>query len=211
MNMDLAKALIKTLPKGKDGLFNPWTDRCSLHTDWNGPEELLIRLAEHLDCVPEWICCGEAPGYNGARITGVAFTSERLIFEGSIPRNTSQVRLTRQRKTVPEVSATLVWKSLYRLGIAETTVLWNALQMHPHALGAPRTNRTPTDTEVQAGFAALLLLKEAFPQARWIATGKIAQESLLTNGIEFDAVRHPANGGSRLFAEGMSSLVGMAT
>lgn len=86
MNFSLAKKLIQTLPSGIDGLFNPWSDICPEDRPTNGPQEKLERLARHLDVLPDFIMCGEAPGYQGCRHSGVAFTSERLLLEGAIPR-----------------------------------------------------------------------------------------------------------------------------
>ncbi|HBP6530766.1 TPA: hypothetical protein L6A81_34700 [Pseudomonas aeruginosa] len=207
MNLELARALISTLPEGRDGLFNPWTDKCDLHTEWNGPEQRLVRLAEHLACDATLICCGEAPGYQGARVTGVAFTSERLLIEGAIPRvSATRGRLTHRERPYSEPSATIVWKNLYRLGLAETTILWNALQLHPHRPGDPMSNRTPTPEELLAGHAAIQLLREAFPKARWVAVGNKARDVLLASGMPFEAIRHPANGGATLFADGLTRL-----
>lgn len=210
MNLELAKALVRTLPKGHDGLFNPWTDRCEQHTEWNGPEERLVRLAEHLACDATLILCGEAPGYQGARNTGVAFTSERLLIEGAVPRVSKvQARLTHRHRPYSERSATIVWKNLYRLGVTKNTILWNAVQMHPHHPGRPLTNRTPSNEELALGHAAILILKEAFPKARWVAVGTKARGELLATGVPFEAVRHPANAGANLFAEGIGRLTAL--
>lgn len=206
MNKDLAAALVKTLPRGTDRLFNPWTDRCVHDTSLNGPAERLYRLAQHLACNASLILVGEAPGYQGARYSGVAFTSEKLLMEGAIPRvDTARGRLTDRWLPFSEPSATIVWRNLYKLGLAENTVLWNALQLHPFKAGDPMSNRTPTPSELELGHAAIQLLKEAFPQARWLAIGKKAEGLLAAAGVTAaGAVRHPANGGATLFAEGLT-------
>lgn len=209
MNMELAKALVKTLPQGSDGLFNPWTDKCHLDTDLNGPEQRLVRLAQHLACTPELILCGEAPGFQGARVTGVAFTSERLLLENAIPRvDKVPGRLAHRHRPYSEPSATVVWRELVRLGHTENTILWNALQLHPYEPGNPLSNRTPSPTELLDGLAAIQILREEFPRARWIAVGGKATKALLATGIPFSAVRHPSRGGVRLFCEGLERLIG---
>jgi len=206
MDTDLAIALIKTLPCGTDRLFNPWTDRCAHDTKLNGPEERLTRLAQHLACNARLILVGEAPGYQGARYSGVAFSSEKLLIEGAIPRVDAALgRLTDRHLPFSEPSATIVWKNLYKLGLAEDTLLWNALQLHPFKAGDPMSNRTPTPSELELGHGAIHVLKEAFPQARWVAIGKKAEGLLAAAGVEAaGAVRHPANGGATLFAEGLA-------
>lgn len=201
----LAQQLVNTLPSGLPTLFNPWRDRCSDDEVCNGPEAKLGRLAAHLDCEPAFILCGEAPGHLGCRHSGIAFTSERLLLAGSIPRMPRiDQRLTSRKLPFSEPSATIVWKTLYRLGIAERTVLWNALQMHPHEPGNRRSNRTPTPEEIALGAPALKLLVAAFTAAKIVAVGKKAEGLLASMEIVPAAtVRHPANGGATAFATGM--------
>lgn len=207
-SVELATRLVATLPHGRQGLFNPRRDRCPEDLPSNGPERKLQRLAAHLHCNPRYILCGEAPGYQGCRHSGVAFTSERLILEGSIPRLTHEhERLTRRDLPYSEPSATIVWRSLYLAGIAEETVMWNALQMHPYRAQDIRSNRTPTPAEIELGEPAMRLLLEAFPSARVVAVGRKAEGLLAGMGVPvFAAVRHPANGGATEFAKGIAAL-----
>jgi hypothetical protein len=191
------------------GLFNPWRDRCPHDAAGNGPAEKLARLAQHLDCEPEFILTGEAPGYQGCRYSGIAFTSERLLGEGAIPRiPASPGRLSTRRLPFSEPSATIVWKTLYRLGIAERTILWNAMQLHPHRPDELWSNRTPAPEEISLGEPALRMLVEAFPKAKIVAVGKKAEGLLSEMGVKVaGAVRHPANGGATEFANGLQALI----
>jgi hypothetical protein len=209
MNRSLAEDLAGTLPEGIAGLFNPYRDHCPHDGANSGPEAKLVRLAHHLDCDPEFIACGEAVGYQGGRYSGIAFTSERLLGEGAIPRMpVSQSRLTDRNLPFSEPSATIVWKTLFQLGIAERTILWNAVQLHPYRQNNIWSNRTPTPQEVALGAPALRLLIEAFPCAKIVAVGKKSDGLLRDMGIApFAAVRHPANGGATLFASGMRDLL----
>lgn len=209
MTFDFADRLIKTLPSGIPGLFNPWVDLCPEDESWNGPEAKRDRLAAHLDCSPDFILCGEAPGYQGCRHSGIAFTSERLLMEGSVPRLPAvKDRLTKRERPYSEPSATIVWKTLYRLGIAEKTILWNAVQLHPYRPGVFNSNRTPAPAEVALGVPAMRMLVEAFPSARIVAVGKKAEGLLSSLGISLAAtVRHPANGGALAFSKGLELLV----
>ncbi len=209
MTSILARALIETIPSGLPRLFNPWKDSCPHDAPGNGPDEKLRRLSRHLDCDPEFILVGEAPGYAGCRYSGIAFTSERLLGDGAIPRIPPLTRrLSTRNLPFSEPSATIVWKTLYRLGIAERTVLWNALQMHPFRADALWSNRTPTPAEIALGAPAMRTLVEAFPAARIIAVGKKADGLLSEMGIKTSgAVRHPANGGATEFAQGLKNLM----
>lgn len=203
----LARKLLATLPASSDSLFNPWQDACHDDAGHNGPRERRHRLAQHLACTPRLILCGEAPGYMGARISGIAFTSEKLLLNNAIPRVTGPwSRLSTRERHWSEPSATIVWRALHALGRADDTLLWNALQLHPHRPGKPLSNRTPTDEELQAGKPALQLLAAAFPQARWVAVGRKAEHLLEDAGIASIQVRHPANGGARAFARGLGEI-----
>ena len=205
MNNTFAQKLVSLLPASGKGLFNPWTDRCQFDDDRNGPQARLDRLARHLDCEAGLILVGEAPGYQGCRYSGIAFTSERLLMEGSIPRiDAVSHRISTRNIPFSEPSATIVWKALYRFGVAETTILWNALQMHPFRDGCPWSNRTPTDDEIAAGAASLRCLRETYPTAKLIAVGRKAEHAIHTLGMRVDAaIRHPANGGATEFTMGL--------
>jgi hypothetical protein len=207
--LSLAESLVATLPSGRVGLFNPWRDHCPHDAVGNGPNQKLERLALHLGCEPQFILAGEAPGYQGCRYSGIAFTSERLLGEGVIPRIAPlSGRLSTRRLPFSEPSATIVWKTLYRLGIAERTILWNAMQLHPYRADNLWSNRTPTPDEIKLGEPALRMLVEAFPHARIVAVGKKAEGLLHEMGIATaGAVRHPANGGATQFAAGLQDLM----
>jgi hypothetical protein len=192
-----------------DGLFNPWRDCCPHDAAGNGPAEKLNRLALHLNCNPEFILAGEAPGYQGCRYSGIAFTSERLLGEGAVPRIPALTgRLSTRRLPFSEPSATIVWKTLYRLGIEERTILWNAMQLHPHRPDNLWSNRTPTLAEISLGEPALRILIETFPFAKIIAVGKKSEGLLREMDIPIaGSVRHPANGGATKFAAGLKGLM----
>lgn len=205
----ITQALLDTLPAGRDHLFNPWRDRCGEDTVGNSPQTKQQRLAAHLSVKPYWILCGEAAGYQGCRHSGIAFTSERLLLEGAIPRiQAPSERLTHRPRPYSEPSATIVWRTLNQLKMAERTVLWNALPLHPMRQGVSASNRTPTDEELWLGRPALELLLNHFSQAQVVAVGRKAEMLLTAMGIPLSAVvRHPANGGATEFARGLSSLM----
>lgn len=204
----LGRKLIDTLPSDIPGLFNPWKDTCANDLPWNTPAEKLARLEAHLNCDARYILCGEAPGHLGARHSGISFHSEAMLLGGqAVRQNVSTGRLTVFPGPLKEPSATIVWKNLYLLGIAERTLVWNAVQLHPHEIGKPRTNRTPKDFEVEYGRKSLLMLREAYPETIVIAVGKTAGRLLDNVGIKAECIRHPANGGATEFANGLRRIV----
>jgi hypothetical protein len=208
-DLSLATRLVETLAHGLPGLFNPWRDHCQYESACDGPEARIIRLARHLDCDPLFILAGEAPGYQGCHFSGVAFTSERLLLEGAIPRIPAPTnRLSTRHRAFSEPSATIVWQNLKRLGIADRTILWNAVQLHPHKPGNVLSNRTPTPAELAHGVAALRILLETFPTSKLVAVGKKAERLLTEMKVKVSgSVRHPANGGATKFARELEALI----
>jgi hypothetical protein len=213
MNMDLARAILSTIPKDlPPHLFNPWVESCEfdlLTGPDPGPPGRLKRLAMHLTRNPRFILVGEAPGFQGCRYTGLPFTSEAQLCKGLIPGQARiEGRLTNRHRPYSEPSATMVWEALEEHDLDGETVLWNALPVHPHKPGNHQSNRTPVDAELQLGHGALLLLSRAFPKARFVPIGAKAQASLAAVGVAAEQyVRHPANGGKAAFGAGLAALV----
>jgi uracil-DNA glycosylase len=190
--------------------FNPWRDHdptTDLHPD--APAQRLARLKRHLACDAKFILIGEAPGYQGAKISGVPFTSERLLGEGAIPRITlKDPRLSSRARPWSEPSATIVWNTLQELGIAEQTILWNAYPWHPYMRGTLHSNRTPTPAEREIGRPILLALLKSFPSAILFAVGRQAEHTLTDMGITAEPLRHPSMGGAPAFRSGLRRAIG---
>jgi hypothetical protein len=155
-----------------------------------------------------YILVGEAAGYQGCKVTGIAFTSERLVLEGRIPRIAPDMpRLTSRERPWSEPSATTVWGNLHSLGIAAVAVLWNAYPWHPHRRGEAHSNRTPTRNERIAGLAVLRAVLLAYPGARVFAVGRNAEASLAGLGVDAVTLRHPSMGGAMEFARQLRAAV----
>lgn len=164
------------------------------------------RLKAHLDSSPALLMVGEAAGHLGLRRSGLAFSSEKLIMEGAIPRvSSSGQRITSRRLPFSEPSATIVWGALHQHGLAERTVLWNAFAWHPHEPGDGQTNRKPTKDELEAGKDVLIELVKSFDGVPIVAVGRTAELLLEKLGIQADGcIRHPANGGAIEFRKGIA-------
>ena len=124
----------------------------------------------------ELVLVGEAPGYRGARVSGIPFTSERQL-TGSGPA---------------EATATIVHRVLAELGVEDEMLLWNVVPTHP---GSESSNRRPTRAEVDA--ASPFLAELARGRAA-IAVGRLAASVL-----EAPYVRHPSHGGAAEFEAGL--------
>ncbi len=155
---------------------------------------LLAHLSARLDRC-RFMLVGEAPGFNGARFSGVAFTSERSL--------APEHRSSRRPDGFKEPSATILGGQLEALGIDEVTVRWNSVPFHPHELDAPLTNRKPTELERREGLVFLQRLVEIMRPEQIIAVGRVAERSLPGSVC----VRHPARGGATQFRQQMADLV----
>jgi uracil DNA glycosylase superfamily protein len=136
------------------------------------------RLGRHLDerAGSAFVLVGEAAGYRGARVSGIAFTSERQL-TGTGPA---------------EATATIVHRVLAELGVGEEVLLWNVVPTHP---GTASSNRAPTRQEIEGGRP---FLHEVVRGRHAVAVGRLAAEAL-----DAPYVRHPSHGGARAFAEGL--------
>ena len=122
---------------------------------------------------------GEAPGYRGARVSGIPFTSERQL-TGTGPA---------------EATASIVQRVLVELGLAHDVLLWNVVPTHP---GTDSSNRRPTRAEVEVG---AVFLRELARGRYVIPVGRIAHSVV---GGEY--VRHPSHGGAKAFGRGLRLL-----
>jgi uracil-DNA glycosylase len=189
-------------------VFNPWRHADPLDAIRGGARRRIERLRAHFDCAPALILVGEAPGYQGCHFSGIPFTNEKLILDGAIPRVSSDARLTTRERPWCEPSATIVWRTLHRLGLAERTILWNTFAWHPYKAGNPLSNRTPARRELDAGRAVLRAVLEHFDGVPVVPVGQIAARTLTSLAIPtLPPVRHPSMGGATQFAAGVSALV----
>lgn len=188
------------------GLYNPWRQRDERDLSPGAAAQRVERLRQHWAITPRLILVGEAAGYQGCRYSGIPFTSERLLCVGAIPRIPPTPRFTLRPRPFSEPSATIVWGTLERLGLAHHTVLWNALPWHPMRSDNPLSNRSPTPAELALGRTCLAWIREHYPHTPLVAVGQKAAAALEGLGVEVPAVRHPANGGATRFAQGLAEL-----
>lgn len=190
-------------------MFNPWRHADPLDIPRRAAADRVARLRAHFDCAPALVLVGEAPGYQGCHFSGIPFTNEKLILEGAIPRVRADARLTTRPRPWCEPSATIVWRTLRTLGLAERTILWNTFAWHPHRPGERLSNRTPTRTEIDAGLTVLRAVLDHFAGVRVVPVGQVAGRTLGALGIAAEpAVRHPSMGGATEFARGLAQIAG---
>jgi uracil-DNA glycosylase len=143
-------------------------------------ELLSARLTTYLEDRSDapLLLVGEAPGYRGARVSGIPFTSERQL-TGNGPA---------------EATATIVHRVLDELGLEERVLLWNVVPTHP---GTGMSNRAPSASEIESGLVFACLLARG---RRVVAIGRLAERTL---GAPY--VRHPSHGGASAFRAGLTA------
>ena len=104
-----------------------------------------------------FLLVGEAPGYRGARVSGVPFTSERQL-TGAGPA---------------EATATIVRATLAELELEEDTLCWNAVPTHP---GTETANRRPTRAEIESAAGSSSNWHAAAVCSQSAASPKLRQE-----------------------------------
>jgi hypothetical protein len=153
----------------------------NFYREGDGAELRRERLRRYLAARAEapLLLVGEAPGYRGARISGIPFTSERQL-TGHGPA---------------EATATIVHRVLAELGLEESVLLWNVVPVHPHVRAHPDTNRRPTRAEVEAGL----------PFVSELACGRLVAPvgGVAGAALGLVPIRHPSRGGAARFREGL--------
>jgi len=145
-----------------------------------GPRAGLLRcrLANYLVARQrtQLLLVGEAPGYRGARVSGLPFTSERQL-TGCGPA---------------ESTATIVRAALRELGLENEVLCWNVVPTHP---GTSTSNRRPMRAEIDGG----VLFAQRLARGRTVvAVGRVA-----ATAMDASYVRHPSHGGAQAFREGL--------
>lgn len=191
-------------------MHNPWSQTCETELSQNGHLLRQERLMRHLNAPnPRLLIIGEAPGYQGCRYSGLAFSSERLLVERAIPRmdGLDGDRITERAKPWSEPSATIVWGALYEKNLAEDVVMFNAVPWHPEGGRGIHSNRTPTTAEKSEGLEHAQRLIALYPGVQIAALGNTASETLIELGFDHVKLRHPANGGAGKFRAGLADLI----
>lgn len=161
---------------------------------------------------------GEAPGYHGCRLSGIAFTSEDKFTEDIIPGIMGKdlgYKIYSKGEPEREFSASTVWPKLKDWYNAHGSVplLWNICPFHPHKENDFMSNRTPKKKEIERGIKYFLELVDIFDIQHIGCIGKKSYNTIKTMGLNtsLEYLRHPSCGGKtefeKMIGEYMKSLL----
>ena len=224
MNTDDLLDLLRNSPQN-EGLFNPWWENDPENDDFSNSYEirqhqLKAYLKERIGKA-KIMLVGEAMGYQGGHFSGIAMTSERMllgkmlnkgikpedVFISLVPSRTSKEEVRKDGFNEP--TATIVWQHLLSSGVNPYQfIIWNSLPWHPYnpAKGM-LSNRTPKDSELEAGRKILKVVIDMIKPTTIIAVGEKAAIQLNELKVDFKKVRHPANGGANLFRQQVTEIL----
>lgn len=154
--------------------------------------------------VPDVFILAEAPGPWGCRFSGIPITSEAQLLDPTFP--ISGRRSSSCSRPHEEYSAKIYWRVL--LPDFGRFFTWNSVPYHPHKPEVPLSIRTPGLLEIAAQRETLRSMLDTLRPAEVVAVGKRAEYALGRLGQACTYVRHPSQGGSKLFERGMREVFG---
>ncbi len=185
--------------------FNPYCD-CNPELERkNAPAIRRKNLDNYLrffNALPTRLIVAEAPGPWGCRFSGVPITSEDHLVSGALPFVGTQASLDDHPKK--EYSATVFWRAL--TPHASEFFVWNTVPLHPYKENQPLSIRTPRKTEVDQFSDLLRTIVEIINPKQILAVGRVAERTLAGLGFAPHYVRHPSQGGAKIFSDQMSQI-----
>ena len=174
-------------------------------------ENLYIYLTLLKKLSPSILLIGEAPGYRGCKLTGIPFTSEKILIEGNcfgiLGMDKGYRYINSIERLQTEVSANIVWNELKKLD--KPPLIWNIYPFHPFYATNQNKNRHPSSREIKMGKEVLIKLLSMFFIKKIGAIGRISESGIRSLMIdsEIQYIRHPSFGGKNLFQKGLSDLI----
>jgi len=175
----------------KRNIFNPWIEFDETDISADAPKIRTSNLKKYLlnQKNAKYVLIAESPS-NGARYTGIAMTSEKVINTNRLDYNCSSKK-SENGKYIYELSAKKVWDEI--LAQKENFVMWNAFAYNIHEKDG-RWFENPTEDELKQNLELLNSFLSLYKNAKIITVGKTAQNALNILGFSnFESIRHPSN------------------
>lgn len=185
-----------------DVLFNQYKDNISgldLPDGAKIRKENLRNYLRGFDSPPQVLLIGEAAGPWGCRFSGIPFTSERQLVNGSLPFSGRQS--STHSPPYLETSSSIFWGLLSEH--YPDFFICNVVPYHPHKKGLPLTIRRPNISEIKEFLEALGHIIAILNPHKVIAIGRVAEYALKNIGVKAIYVRHPSQSGASLFRKQM--------
>ena len=187
-------------------LFNFYVETDAAFDAPGAAETRRANLQAYLGCynsMPEVFVLAEAPGPWGCRFSGVPVTSEAQLTDAEFPINGRPTSL--KPEPLSEYTARIYWRVM---GEAFPQFLtWNALPLHPHRTGEPMSIRTPRSAEVKAFVPLLKDMIHIMEPDIVLAMGRTAERALTWAGWSSVYIRHPSQGGAKIFERQVRHLL----
>src|SRR5688572_14354083 len=150
-------------------------------------ENLRLYFYEMLEREPKVMLLGEAPGYQGCRLSGLPFTSEFQLLTGIekfglLGAEKGYRKTDEFERIYKEPTGTVMWGTLSELNFLP--LLWATFPFHPHKPDNPQSNRAPTRQEIEFGKDIFQDLMKIFGIKKIVAVGNVAHGALTQIGIE---------------------------
>lgn len=203
--MDKVDELLLRLSKRKNTLtvFNPYRNPVLTN---NLKAYLETMLKTQHQSGSRVMLVGEAPGFKGGRLTGIPFSSGKLLQESDHPF----IKVLRPQLELDscekENTASMVWQYLSEQ--TDVPVFWNAFPFHPHPSRVQKKNRNPKQSEIEEGAEYLEMMVEIFKPDQIAGLGRsgVACVEKVFPERQVAYIRHPSYGGKKDFIQGMDLL-----
>ena len=190
-------------------LFNQYKDA---DRDFDKPGAVAIRrtnLKNYLSYFieqPTILLVGEAPGPNGCRFSGVAFTSEHQLVSGLLRFQGCQS--SNRERPYKEPTATTFWRAVMAVEsrVSQRALVWNCVPFHPHGKDEPMSIRAPTAAEIHQYAHILRGVIHMLKCERVVSIGNHAARAIRELDVATEHVRHPSHGGVAEFKIGLKQV-----
>lgn len=200
---------LRTAAMPSDGLVNIYDDT---HDPLGWRRTRLRRwLTLPRDGGPLVLFVGEAPGRDGAAVTGVPFASIETLTEPgferlhAVQRGEGFASLSGGEPKRTERTAKSFWNAaLPVLDGLPLPVVWNIVPFWPCRLGANRKPRVP---ELRFGLSWTERIVNMWEFDAVVSVGRCAEQGLNIAGVASEYIRHPSRGGANPFAAGIKRVL----
>jgi hypothetical protein len=155
----------------------------------------------------EVMLVAEAPGYSGCNITGIPFTTVKILEEKPHKIFNELDKELFKGTYFSDISGSVIWD--YLKDKNTLPLFWNAFPFHPYKKYNKLSNRKPTSKEILEGMDYIDDLIEIFKPRTIASLGRYGQLSLqkICPDKRIDYIRHPSHGGKNDFIKGMDEFV----